>query len=130
MLAGLAIVENAYDQTARIEALRPEEFVVRESELLALAKRLMPRLPFQRVDVLMIDRIGKDISGTGIDPNVVGRKFNDHKALEDEWPKVRRIALRGLRKATHGNAHGLGMAEFCRSQLLRATDSRRCDSTA
>ena len=91
----------------------------RERELLVLAKRLMPRLPFQRVDVLLIDRIGKDISGTGFDPNVVGRKFNDHKALEDEWPKVRRIALRGLSGATHGNAHGLGMAEFCRSQLLR-----------
>jgi len=74
------------------------------------------------VDVLLIDRIGKDISGTGLDPNVVGRKFNDHKAVEDEFPEVRRIALRGLTEATHGNAHGLGMAEFCRSQLLRQAD--------
>jgi hypothetical protein len=122
VLAGLAVVENAYDQTARIEAVRPEEFEVREKELLLLAKRLMPRLPFDRVDVLLVDRIGKDISGTGLDPNVVGRKFNDHKALDDEWPKVRRIALRALSEATHGNAHGLGMAEFCRSQLLRETD--------
>jgi hypothetical protein len=122
VLAGLAIVENAYDQTARIEALRPDELVARERELLALAKRLMPRLPFQKVDVLVIDRIGKDLSGTGLDPNVVGRKFNDHKALDGEWPKVRRIALRGLSAATHGNAHGLGMAEFCRSQLLRETN--------
>lgn len=122
ILAGLAIVENAYDQTARIEAVRTEEFEAREKELLALAKRLMPRLPFRHVDVLLIDRIGKDISGTGLDPNVVGRKFNDHKALADEWPKVRRIALRGLSEGTHGNAHGLGMAEFCRSQLLRETN--------
>jgi hypothetical protein len=123
ILAGLAIVENAYDQIARIEAIAPEKFEAREKELLALAKRLMPRLPFQRVDVLLIDRIGKDISGTGLDPNVVGRKFNDHKALPDEWPKVRRIALRGLTPASHGNAIGFGMAEFCRSQLLREIDT-------
>ncbi len=122
ILAGLAIVENAYDQTARIEAVLPDQFEAREKELLALARRWLPRLPFQHVDVLLIDRIGKDISGTGLDPNVVGRKFNDHKALEDEWPKVRRIALRGLTEATHGNAIGLGLAEFCRSQLLRETD--------
>ena len=122
VLAGLAIVENAYDQTAVIEAVAPEQFVAREKELLALARRLMPRLPFKTVDVLLIDRIGKDISGTGMDPNVVGRKFDDHKAVEGEWPKVRRIALRGLSPGTHGNAHGLGMAEFCRSRLLRETD--------
>ena len=78
----------------------------------------LPRLPFQRVDVLLVDRIGKDISGTGLDPNVVGRKFNDHKAVDDEWPKVQRITLRGLSRATHGNAIGMGLAEFCRSQLL------------
>ncbi|MCE5267491.1 MAG: lactate racemase domain-containing protein, partial [Planctomycetaceae bacterium] len=123
ILAGVGIVENAYDETARIEAVGASEFEQREQELLALAKRLLPRLPFERVDVLLVDRIGKDISGTGMDPNVIGRKFNDHRAVEDEWPKVRRIALRGLSEATHGNAHGLGMAEFCRSQLLRDSDS-------
>jgi hypothetical protein len=122
ILAGLAVVENAYDQTARIEAVRPEQFEVREKELLVLAKRWLPRLPFEHVDVLLIDRLGKDISGTGLDPNVVGRKFNDHRALDDEFPKVRRIALRGLTEATHGNAIGLGIAEFCRSDLLRQTD--------
>jgi hypothetical protein len=122
ILAGLAIVENAYDQTARIEAVRPEQFEAREKELLVLAKRWLPRLPFQHVDVLLIDRLGKDISGTGLDPNVVGRKFNDHRALDDEFPKVRRIALRALTEATHGNAIGLGIAEFCRSGLLRQTD--------
>ena len=110
ILAGLAIVENAYDQTARIEAVLPINSKP-EKELLALARRWLPRLPFQHVGVLLIDRIGKDISGTGLDPNVVGRKFNDHKALEDEWPKVRRIALRGLTEATHGNAIG-GVMEF------------------
>jgi hypothetical protein len=122
ILAGVGVVENAYDRTARIEAVLPAQFEVREQKLLALARQRLPRLPFPRADVLLIDRIGKDISGTGLDPNVVGRKFNDHKAVEDEWPKVRRIALRGLTEATHGNATGLGMAEFCRSELLRRTD--------
>ena len=116
------MVENAYDQTARIEAVLPEQFEARESELLVLAKQWLPRLPFSQVDVLLIDRIGKEISGTGLDPNVVGRKFNDHKAVEDEFPKVKRIAVRGLTPQSHGNAIGLGMAEFCRSQMLDEID--------
>ena len=122
IVAGLAIVENAYDQTARIEAVPPADFERREKELLVLARQWMPRLPFRYVDVLLIDRIGKDISGVGMDANVVGRKFNDHKAVDGEFPKVKRICLRGLTSQTHGNAIGLGLAEFCRSQLLRETD--------
>jgi hypothetical protein len=122
VLAGVAILENAYDQTARIEAVPPEQFEARETELLALAKRWLPRLPFAEVDVLLIDRIGKDISGTGLDPNVVGRKFNDHRAVDDEFPKVKRIAVRGLTPQSHGNAIGIGMVEFCRSQLLAEID--------
>ncbi|MGA2059324.1 MAG: lactate racemase domain-containing protein [Thermoguttaceae bacterium] len=122
ILTGVAIVENAYDQTALIEAVRPQDFETRERELLVLAKKLMPRLPFDVVDVLVIDRMGKDISGVGVDPNVVGRKFNDHKAVEGESPKVRRICLRGLTPASHGNATGMGMAEFCKSEFLRQAD--------
>jgi hypothetical protein len=122
ILAGVAIVENAYDQTARIEAAPPERFETCESELLSLAKQWLPRLPFRHVDVLLIDRIGKEISGTGMDPNVVGRKFDDHKAVADEFPKVKRIAVRGLTPKSRGNAVGIGMAEFCRSQLLDEID--------
>lgn len=122
ILAGLAIVENAYDQTALVEAVAVERIEAREKELLELAKRWMPRLPFQHVDLLLIDRIGKDISGVGMDPNVVGRKFNDHQALEDEFPKVKRIAIRGLTPKGYGNAIGMGIAEFCRTQLLEQTD--------
>ncbi len=122
ILAGLAIVENAYDQTALIEAVAPEQFEGREKALLALAKQWMPRLPFERVDLLLVDRIGKDISGAGLDTNVVGRKFDDHKATQQEFPKVRAIAVRGLSPHTHGNAIGLGFAEFCKTQVLRETD--------
>lgn len=120
--AGLAVVENGYDQTARIEAVRPEQFVEREKELLVLARRLMARLPFDDVDVLIVDQIGKEISGTGMDTNVIGRKYNDHAAVEGETPRIRRIAVRGLSPASAGNALGIGMAEFCRSRVLRETD--------
>ena len=106
ILAGLAILENAYDQTAMIEAVRPEQFESREKELLVMAKKWMARLPFRHVDVLLIDEIGKNISGTGLDTNVVGRKFDDHKAVEGEYPKVKLIVLRGLTAETHGNAVG------------------------
>lgn len=122
ILAGVAIVENAYDQTALVEAVKPQDFLAREKDLLALARRLLPRLPFDIVDVLVIDRMGKNIGGVGFDPNVVGRKFNDHKSLDDEFPKVRRICLRSLTPASLGNATGMGMAEFCKSQFLRDAD--------
>jgi hypothetical protein len=122
--AGLAIVENAYDETALIEAVEPSQFLAREPQLLALAQQWMARLPFDEVDVLLIDRMGKNISGAGFDPNVVGRKFNDHHAVEGETPKVKRICLRSLTPESHGNAIGLGVAEFCRTQLLRDMDLR------
>jgi len=82
----------------------------------------MPRLPFQRVDVLVIDEIGKNFSGTGLDTNVVGRKFHDHEAAADEWPKVKRIVVRSLTAATHGNASGIGIAEFCPARVLAEID--------
>ena len=122
--AGLAIVENAYDETALIEAVEPSQFLAREPQLLALAQQWMARLPFDGVDVLLIDRMGKNISGAGFDPNVVGRKFNDHHAVAGETPKVKRICLRSLTPESHGNAIGLGVAEFCRTQLLRDMDLR------
>jgi len=122
IVAGLAILENAYDQTAMVEAIAPEQFESREKELLVLARKWMARLPFPHVDILLIDQIGKNISGTGLDTNVVGRKFDDHKAVDGEFPKVKLIALRGLTPQTHGNAVGLGLAELCKTDLLRQTD--------
>jgi hypothetical protein len=86
----------------------------------------MPQLPFDRSDLLLIDQIGKDVSGTGMDTNVVGRKFGTHEAAADEFPKIRYIAVRGLTEATHGNATGLGLAEFC---LRRAIEQRHEEIT-
>jgi hypothetical protein len=107
-----------------IEAIEPAEIETRERQLLEMAWQWMARLPFDAVDVLLIDRMGKNISGVGFDPNVVGRKFNDHQAVEGEKPRVKRICLRSLTPESHGNAVGLGIAEFCRTQLLRDMDRR------
>ncbi|MBX3443680.1 MAG: DUF2088 domain-containing protein [Planctomyces sp.] len=122
VLCGVAIVENAYDETARISAVRPEEFYDREVELLRLARQWLPRLPFPDVDLLIVDRIGKEISGTGMDTNVVGRKYNDHAATERDEARVRRIFVRGLTEQTHGNATGIGMAEFTTQSTVDAID--------
>ena len=107
VLFGLAIVENQYDRTAEIDAVPPERFVEREKELLVLAKQWMPRLPFDQVDLLIVDQMGKNISGSGMDTNVVGRKYYDHCAAAKEFPKVTRILVRGLTEETHGNAAGI-----------------------
>ena len=104
--------------------MRPHEFEAREKELLVLAKQWMPRLPFEHVDLLFIDEIGKNISGTGMDTNVVGRKFHVHTGAGDEFPKVKRIVIRGLTEETHGNASGIGMAEFCTQRAVRANRRR------
>ncbi len=117
--AGVAIIENDHGQTARIEAILPEQFEQREPQLLVEARQWMPRLPFKTADILLIDKIGKNISGTGFDLSVVGRKRLFHEAAEDEYPKVRMVALRDLTDLSHGNAEGMGLAEFCRSRLLR-----------
>ena len=122
VLFGLGIVENQYDQTALIDAVPPERFLEREKELLVLARKWMPRLPFEQVDLLVIDYIGKNISGSGMDTNIVGRKYYDHCAAEKELPKVTRILVRDLTPETHGNASGIGIAEYCHQRVVDQMD--------
>jgi hypothetical protein len=119
---GMAILENAEDETALLEAVKPEDFARRESELLILANRWLPRLPFDDVDLLIIDRIGKNISGVGMDANVVGRKFNDHAATPQDQTRCRRIFIRSLTKETYGNATGIGMSEFTTQRCVDQID--------
>lgn len=122
VVAGVAIVENAWGQTARIEAIPPERFEEREKVLLELARRWMPRLPFRTAGILLIDEVGKNISGTGFDLSVVGRRHHAHKAADEEFPKIKMIGLRDLAEQSYGNAEGMGLAEFCRSRLLEKRD--------
>ena len=124
VVGGLAIVENAYDETALIEAVPPAQFFEREKALLKLATQWLPRLPFASTDLLIIDRIGKNMSGTGMDTNVIGRKYNDHAATDKDVARCRRIFVRGLTEETHGNATGIGMAEFTNQRTVDAIDKK------
>ncbi len=121
IVGGLAILENAYEETAQLCALRPNEIEAREPELLRQVKEWMPGLPFDHAELLIVDRIGKDISGTGMDTNVIGRKLNDHGS-PSELPHIHHIYVRGLTEATHGNATGLGIAEMCHRRVIEEMD--------
>jgi hypothetical protein len=122
VVAGVAIVENAYDETALIEAVAPRDFLEREKELLKLAREWLPRLPFRECDLLIVDTMGKDISGTGMDTNVIGRKYNDHAATDKDNARCRRIFVRSLTAGTHGNATGIGLAEFTNRRTAESVD--------
>jgi hypothetical protein len=121
VLMGLAIIENAYDQTARVEALLPDQFGPREPELLLEARRAMARLLFRDIDVLVIEQIGKDISGTGMDTNVIGRLLLPGVS-EPAEPGIRRIVCLGLTRKSHGNANGVGLADIVTRRLFTEID--------
>ncbi len=119
---GVALVERGDEETARVEALPAEAILTDEPALLADSRRWMATLPFTDIDLLLVDEIGKNISGAGLDPTVVGRKDSLHMADPARDLRVRFIAARNLSEDTHGNAIGVGIAEFCRSRLLRGMD--------
>lgn len=122
---GLGIVENGYDETAILEGVTPDSFVQREEALLVEARRLLPKLPVLKADILVVDRIGKDVSGSGMDTNVVGRKraFRG-QAAPPGMPNIRLIHVRGLTEHTHGNAAGIGLADFTRTGLVQSMNYR------
>ncbi len=117
VLCALGTIENGYDETAKIVALRPEELEAEEEKLLAQAKRMMPRLPFNEIDLLIVDEMGKDISGTGIDPNVTGRN-QDLLGVFPHPAKVKRIFVRDLTDGSNGNAVGIGLADLTTKRLV------------
>jgi hypothetical protein len=120
VLFALAVVENAWGEAAMIEAVTPDRLVARETELLAEAKRLMSRLLMPHIDVLIIDRIGKDISGAGLDPNVTGRSSTHAPGFDA--PPIQKIIVRGLTPATHGNGAGIGNADFTTVRCVEELD--------
>jgi hypothetical protein len=110
ILFGIALLENAYHETCRIEVLPADRIEEEEVALQAEAKRLEPRILFDRLDVLIIDEIGKNISGTGFDNNVVGRYHLPH--MKSAGPFITRIAALDITEASHGNGNGLGILDF------------------
>jgi len=120
VLFGVGIVENAYDETALIEIIPAERMAEREPDLQARAKAMMPQLPFDAIDVLVIDEMGKNISGAGFDPNITGR---NRRAVQ--WvakPLVKKIVVLGLTRETMGNATGVGGADVITMRLFRELD--------
>ena len=118
---GVGIIENQYDQTASLHLLEPQNFYEGEKALLKRAKDIMPRLPFKQMDILVLDEIGKNISGSGMDPNVTGRLyFIGSPPLQE--PKITRIFVRDLTPETEGNAIGIGYAEYTTKRLVKKVD--------
>ena len=117
---GLGIVENAYDETALIRAALPAEFEPVEEELLVTARKWLPQLPMRQADLLIVDEIGKNISGSGMDTNVVGRKRAHRHDSTSGQPDFRLIYVRSLTEKTHGNATGIGLADFTRKSVVDA----------
>ena len=121
VLFGVGIVENAYEETAIIEAIPPERVAEREAELLRESANLMPRLPVSDIDVLFVDELGKNYSGTGMDTNVVGR-FRILGVEEPESPNAKYLIVGDVSEASHGNALGIGLADFTTRRLFEKVD--------
>jgi hypothetical protein len=119
---GVAVVEDEHDDTMLVEGVPASDFLERERELLDLAWERMPTLPFDDLDVLVVDRIGKEISGQGMDTNVTGRRHFTIAEPEPESPNIKRVYLRDLTERTDGNAMGMGQADFAHRDVLDAVD--------
>ncbi len=124
ILGGLAILEDGRGKVARLETVAPADLIEKEKKLLAEAYEKMARIPFDNVDVLVVDQIGKDISGIGMDSNVTGR----HRDITGDFfvaPHVKRIFVRDLSPASDGNANGIGLADFTTTRLVNAIDRKK-----
>jgi hypothetical protein len=117
VLFGVGIVENAYEETAMIEAIPPGRVFEREAELLKESARLMPKLPISDIDILFVDELGKNYSGTGMDTNVIGR-FRILGVEEPESPRVKYLIVSDVSEAAHGNALGVGLADLTTRRLF------------
>ncbi len=124
VLFGLGIVENGVDRITRIEAFSPDTMLEGEKRLLKFSKEVMAKIPFDHLDLLIIDEIGKNISGTGMDTKVIGR----HRDLIGEFwihPHPKRIFVRDLTEASEGNATGIGLADFTTQRCVNKIDRRK-----
>ncbi|CAM4184512.1 nickel pincer cofactor-dependent isomerase, group 22 [Lederbergia lenta] len=119
VLFGVATVENAFDKVTQIEVLEASEIEGKETELQAKAKELLPKLLFEQLDVLVIDEIGKNISGDGMDPNITGRYPTPYA---HGGPEVNKMVVLDLTPETEGNANGVGTADFTTQRLVDKMD--------
>ncbi len=120
---GVGVVENGYDETARIEAFNAETLEAGERRLLKDAREWMARLPFSPIDVLVVEEMGKNISGAGMDTNVIGRPSNPHEPFPAD-PKILWIVALDLTEESYGNAIGIGNADFTTRRLVDKIDMK------
>lgn len=121
ILGGMAIIENAYEETALLAGVERENFIEKEAELLEYSRSLMPSLPLDDIDFLIIQEMGKNYSGTGVDTNIIGR-MKIQGVADPKKPEIKRIAILDLSEASHGNANGLGLADFVSQRLVDKMD--------
>ena len=122
ILGGVGVIENEEHGICAVRAARPEKMVQTEEKALELARRLLPRLPFQEIDLLIVDHLGKNISGTGFDTKVIGRGV----PLEPgEAPQIKVVYVRDLTAESEGNAIGIGMADLMHERCFRKIDLRK-----
>lgn len=121
IIGGIALVENAHDETMLLKALKTDEIFDQEPGLLDISRKNMPSLPVDDIGVLVIDRIGKDISGVGLDPNIIGR-LRIAGQEEPDKPRIRSIVLTDLTGKSHGNAIGIGLADVITRNLFNKID--------
>ncbi|WP_436935190.1 DUF362 domain-containing protein [Halovenus marina] len=121
VVGGIALIENANERAAEIVGLASGEIMDREPELLSRSKELLPMLPVDDLDVLFVEEMGKNVSGTGLDTNVLGRQLF-HGQPEPDGPDITRIYVRSLTPESHGNALGMGLADFVHRDLVERVD--------
>jgi hypothetical protein len=121
ILAGIAMVDTPDNHTARVEVVLPENFEKSEEELLAYSREISVKLPLEDIDVLLVDQLGKNISGAGFDTKVIGRIMNIYEEDLDS-PRITRIVLRDLTPETYGNAIGVGLADFVTQRCVDRID--------
>ncbi|ELZ61180.1 MULTISPECIES: DUF362 domain-containing protein [unclassified Haloferax] len=123
IVGGVAVVEDQHDDTTLVEGVPPSGFLDRERELLETAYELMPKLPFEELDLVVFDRQGKEISGQGMDTNVIGRRPFSINEPAPEKPNIKRIYTHGLTEKTHGNAMGVGSADVVHEDIAAELDA-------
>ncbi len=119
ILGGLAILEDAHHDTARLEVLKTKDMEAREMELLALVKTWMPTIPLPALDIVIVNQLGKPLSGSGMDPKIINRNVS---AEYNPWPgapTIGRVYVRGMHPLSYGNAVGIGLADVVHSRLIR-----------
>jgi len=133
ILAGFGILENGHDQTLKIVGAEPAEFALVDQKLLKECKEILPALPVKNIDILIVQEMGKNISGTGMDTNIIGG-IKDFKKGDYDPPQIKKILVLDLTPETHGNAMGIGMAHMitrkCYEKIdLKATNMNTITAT-